>query len=91
MNQTQQIFIELNRTYANCTDMNRIQPNLLKLLEPSAGSGRGQPVEVVDVFGGLDVSKEVKVPHGELGGHLHGAQLQQGDLALSQELLGVLV
>lgn len=42
-------------------------------------------------LGGLDVPEELEVPHGELGGHLHGAELQQGDLALSEEILSVLV
>lgn len=42
-------------------------------------------------LGGLDVPEELEVPHGELGGHLHGAELQQGDLTLSEEILSVLV
>lgn len=40
---------------------------------------------------GLDISEELKVSHGELSGHLHGAELQQRDLALSEEVLGILV
>lgn len=44
-----------------------------------------------DSLGGLDVPKEFKVPHRELGSHLHGAELQQGDLTLSQKVLSVVV
>ena len=47
--------------------------------------------EVLHVLGGLDVAEEVEVAHGELGGQLHGAQLQQADLALAQQLLRILV
>ena len=47
--------------------------------------------QVIDVLGGLDVSEKLEVAHGELRGHLHGAELQQRDLALPQQLLCVLV
>lgn len=40
---------------------------------------------------GLDVPEQLKVSHGELGSNLHGAELQQRDLTLSQEILGILV
>lgn len=40
---------------------------------------------------GFDVPEELKVSHGELGSNLHGAELQQRDLTLSEEILGVLV
>lgn len=40
---------------------------------------------------GLDVPEQLKVSHGELRGDLHGAELQQRDLTLSEEILGVLV
>ena len=40
---------------------------------------------------GLDISEELKVSHGELGSDLHGAELQQRDLTLSEKILSVLV
>lgn len=40
---------------------------------------------------GLNVPEELKVSHGELGSDLHGAELQQRDLTLSEEVLGVLI
>lgn len=40
---------------------------------------------------GLDVPEELKVSHGELGSDLHGAKLQQSDLTLPEEILGILV
>lgn len=40
---------------------------------------------------GLDVPEELEVSHGELGCDLHGAELQQRDLTLSEEILSVLV
>lgn len=40
---------------------------------------------------GLDVPEEFKVSHGELGSNLHGAELQQRYLTLSEEILGILV
>lgn len=43
------------------------------------------------VLCGLYVPEELKVSHGELSSHLHGAELQQRDLTLSEEVLGVLV
>lgn len=44
-----------------------------------------------DLLGGLNVPEKLKVPHRELGGHLHGAELQKGDLTLSQQVLSVVV
>ncbi len=44
-----------------------------------------------DILCGFDVPEELKVSHGELGGDLHGAELQQRDLTLSEEILGVFV
>jgi len=43
------------------------------------------------VLSGLDIPKELKVSHGELGSDLHGAELQQRDLTLPEEVLSVLV
>lgn len=40
---------------------------------------------------GLDIPEELKVSHGELGSDLHGAELQQRDLTLSEKILSVLV
>lgn len=50
-----------------------------------------QHVARLHSLGGLDVPEKFKVPHRELGGHLHGAELQQGDLTLSQKVLSVVV
>lgn len=55
-----------------------------------------QPQEQVwnhksDILRRLDVPEEVKVSHGELSRHLHGAELQQRDLTLPEEVLSVLV
>ena len=40
---------------------------------------------------GFDVPEELKVSHGELGGNFHGAELQQRDLTLSEEVQGIVV
>lgn len=45
----------------------------------------------VAVLCGLDVPEEFKVPHGELSGHLHCAELQQWDLTFSEQVLGVFI
>lgn len=48
-------------------------------------------VEKYNILCGLNVPEELKVSHGELSSDLHGAELQQRDLTLSEEVLGVLV
>ena len=45
----------------------------------------------VHLLGGGDVPEELEVPHGELCRHLHCAELQQADLALPQEVLGIVI
>lgn len=64
---------------------------LLKLLQVSISRSWFQLEEVVHVLCGLDAAEELKVSHGELGGHLQGVELKQVHLALLQELLGVVV
>lgn len=64
---------------------------LLEALEADGAHLGAQLEQVVDVFGGLDGAEKFKRSHGELGGHLHGAELQQGDLTFSEEVLGILI
>lgn len=56
---------------------------LLEALEADRACLGAQLEQVVDVFGGLDGTEKFKGSHGELGGHLHRAELQQSDLAFS--------
>lgn len=64
---------------------------LLEALEAGRAGLGAQLEQVLDVLGGLDGAEELEGPHGELRSDLHRAELQQGDLALAQEVLGVLV
>ena len=64
---------------------------LLEALQAGRARLGAQLEQVVDVFCGLDGTEEFKSPHGELSGHLHCTELQQRDLAFSQEVLSVLV
>lgn len=52
-----------------------------------------KPMEMLNIYilCGLNVPEKLKVPHGELGSDFHGAELQQRDLTLSEEILGILV
>lgn len=63
----------------------------LEALEAGGAGLRAQLEKVVDVFGGLDGAEKFKGPHGELRGHLDGAELQQRDLSFPKEVLGILV
>lgn len=64
---------------------------LLEALQAGRARLGAQLEQVLDVLRGLDGAEKFKSPHGELRGHLHRAELQQGDLAFAQEVLGVLV
>lgn len=64
---------------------------LLKAFQAGRARLGAQLKQIVDVFGGLDGAEELEGPHGELRGDLHCAELQQRDLAFSQEVLSVLV
>lgn len=52
-----------------------------------------EPTEMLNdyILCGLDVPEELKVSHGELGSDLHGTELQQSDLTLSEEILCIIV
>lgn len=64
---------------------------LLKALEAGRACLGAQFEQVIDVLCGLDGTKELKGTHGELGGYFHCAELQEGDLAFPEEVLGILV
>ncbi len=66
--------------------------DLLELLQVAVASSAGvQLKQFVHILGGLDVTEQDKVSHGELRSHLHGAELQETDLTLPQELLSVFI
>lgn len=65
--------------------------HLLELLQIIRASLRLELEEVVDVLGGFDLAEELEIPHRELCGHLHCAELQQGDVTLPQEVLCIFV
>lgn len=64
---------------------------LLEALQAGRTRLGAQLEQVVDVLCRLDGAEQFKRAHGELRGNLHCAELQQGDVALSQEVLSVLV
>lgn len=64
---------------------------LLEALQAGRARLGAQLEQVVDVFGWLDGTEKFKSSHGELSGNLHCTELQQRDLAFSQEVLSVLV
>lgn len=48
-------------------------------------------VEKYYILCGLNVPEKLKVSHWKLGSDLHGAELQERDMTLSEEVLGVLI
>lgn len=77
--------------HLRCHPEGFVVDRLLEALEADRAHLGAQLEQVVDVLGGLDGAEQFKRSHGELGGHLHSAELQQGDLAFSKEVLGILI
>lgn len=71
----------------------RISVKLLSRTGTSIDNGHKSKSEnhKSSILRGLDVPEEFKVSHGELSCHFHGAELQQRDLTLPEEILSVLV
>lgn len=65
--------------------------DLLEALEAKRARLGLELEQVVDVLGGLDGAEEFEGTHGELRGYFHGGQLEEGDLAFTKKVLGVLV